>query len=350
MSYYVGGGEVAPAYQMMELSRMGHDITLITTKARRESEYLGQLRRSGVKIIFIDDPYFRDKSNAYSDHPLNFWNQESVTMQLLSIDKIKQISPDVIVSHYTGDHIVLDEPNIVLHLHGYPEKRIEAAGIGLKRASGILSVSSEVRDKWRELFPEYKNKIKKVIRNGIATDIFKPYDERKVYDIIFVGRLIKIKGLDYLMDALKGSKLRVAIVGDGPEKDHLIKLAMKNKVKAKFFGYVKFSELPKLYSRAKIGVFPSYSREGVLTSMLEAMSCGLGIVTTDAGGMKEAIRYGGGEVVRAADSKELMRGINDILSDYVSIGKEAREIVLDRFSVQRSCIELEKFYSHFASA
>ncbi len=344
ISYYIGGGEIVPSYQMAELSRLGNNVTLITTRPSKPSEYLKLLKKAEVKVIFSNVKSLDGLYPAGTKIPIEAWNYESIMMQLDSIETIKNIKPDVIISHYTHDHIVLDNKNIVLHLHGYPEKRIEAAGIGLKRAKEILSVSSEVKNKWRSLFPEFEYKINKVIRNGIATDFFKPVKTKKVYDLIFVGRLIKIKGLDYLIRAIGGSNLKLVIVGEGPEKKNLYSLSNKLKANVDFLGYVKFKDLPTVYSRSKIGVFPSYSREGVVTSMLEAMSCGLGIVTTDQGGMKEALKFGGGVVVKARSSSSILEGIKDVLSDYARFGRSAREVIRDHFGIEENCIKLERFY------
>jgi glycosyltransferase involved in cell wall biosynthesis len=344
ISYYVGGGEIVPSYQMAELSKLGNEVMLITTKPSKPSEYLQLLKKAGVKITFSSVKSLDNVYHAGARIPFESWNSESLMMQLDSIETIKRSDPDVIVSHYSHDHIILDNKNIVLHLHGYPEHRIESAGIGLKRARAIVSVSSEVKTKWHSLFPEFSHKIKKVLHNGIATELFKPIETKKIYDLIFVGRLIKIKGLDYLIKAIEGSNLKLAIVGEGPEKEKLYALSKRLKVKVNFLGYVKFRDLPLIYSRSKIGVFPSYSREGVLTSMLEAMSCGLGIVTTDQGGMKEALKFGGGVIVESRSASSLAKGINEVLSNYSDFGNSAREVVKEHFNIQENCSKLEKFY------
>jgi glycosyltransferase involved in cell wall biosynthesis len=348
ISYYIGGGEIVPVYQMAELSKLGNDVTLITTKPSKPSEYLKLLKDANVKVIFSRIKSLDRVYHAGARIPLEAWDSESLMMQLDSVETIKKINPDVIISHYSNDHIVLDNKNIILHLHGYPDNRVERAVIGLGRARKILSVSSEVKTKWQSLFPEFAYKIKKVIHNGITTDFFKPVKTKKIYDLVFVGRLIKIKGLDYLIKAIRGSDLKLAIAGEGPEKERLYALSKKLKVNIDFLGYVNFKDLPRIYSRSKIGVFPSYSREGVLTSMLEAMACGLGVVTTDQGGMKEALKFGGGVTVEAKSSSALSQGIRDVLSDYSKFGISAREVIKEHFNIKENCINLENFYKRAA--
>jgi glycosyltransferase involved in cell wall biosynthesis len=231
---------------------------------------------------------------------------------------------------------------MVLHLHGYIENRFEYETNGFKLAKKIVAVSKTVKEKWSNLYPEYSNKIK-VIYNGVPVNHFKPQNVEKKYDLIYVGRLIKIKGLDYLIKAIKGLNLKVLIVGDGPERNKLQNLAERLNVNVKFLRYAKYEELPYIYSSSKIALFPSYSREGVLTSMLEAMACGVGIVTTDAGSMKEALERGG-IIVRAKDVNSLRKGIKEALENYEELGKAARKNVIANFELRKRTRELLKFY------
>ena len=168
--------------------------------------------------------------------------------------------------------------------------------------------------------------------------------ELKEFDLVYVGRLIKTKGLDKLIRALKGSKIKLAIYGEGPELENLINLSKIMNVDARFFGYIKAEDLPNAYSSAKVGVFPSISREGVVTSMLEAMSCGLPVIVTDKGSMWEAVQFGGGRIMASTSRKSFLKAIEFSLNNRDKLTNEARKIVLDKFDLLKNTRKLEAFY------
>ncbi len=108
---------------------------------------------------------------------------------------------------------------------------------------------------------------------------------RKIYDIIFVGRLIKEKNVDILIKAVTFSKnnfpdFRCCIVGDGPEKGALLELAKKEKVynNVEFAGFQEYRALIGKIKASKVLVLPS-SREGFGMVVIEAFACGVPVVT-----------------------------------------------------------------------
>jgi glycosyltransferase involved in cell wall biosynthesis len=153
-----------------------------------------------------------------------------------------------------------------------------------------------------------------VIYNGVDTEEFKPLKTRKKNKkiiLISTGRLIKRKGYQYLIPALKGMKnVELQLIGDGNLTDELKTLATKNKVDVKFLGKMKHSDLIKALQKADIFVLPS-KNEGMSNSILEAMACGLPIITTDTGGSKELIKENGFII-----EKESASSIKNVLDKY----------------------------------
>ena len=126
-----------------------------------------------------------------------------------------------------------------------------------------------------------------VITNGIdLKEINSIAPSGKKFDVIFVGRLMKEKNIDVLIEGISIVKktlptISCGITGEGPEKNELIelrnKLNLKNNIE--FIGEVKEDkEIIALMKSAKVFVLPS-SREGFSIALLEARASGLPVIT-----------------------------------------------------------------------
>ncbi|MBN2517867.1 MAG: glycosyltransferase [Candidatus Altiarchaeota archaeon] len=140
--------------------------------------------------------------------------------------------------------------------------------------------------------------------------------------LISVCRLSKRKGLGYLLEALprvieKERDLRLLIVGDGPEKDKLQQLTKRFGLQENviFVGSTPNDELIRYYNLADIFVLPSL-HEGMGIVFLEAMACGLPVVTTKTGGMTDFVVDGKtGLLVEAKNSKQLADALIKVVGD-----------------------------------
>jgi glycosyltransferase involved in cell wall biosynthesis len=196
-----------------------------------------------------------------------------------------------------------------------------------KQSSKVIANSIGLKKLAEE---SYDGKID-IIPNGIDTRQFSPGKKRKY--LLCVSRLIPRKGINHLISAmpqiLKKHDTSLMIIGEGPQKDNLMKLAKEKKIarKVRFLDYVKHDDLPKYYKDASIFILPSL-HEGMSNTVLEAMSCGLPIITTDTGGAKELIRENG-IIIKKEDSEEIASAANSILADRSkadTMGKMSRKI------------------------
>jgi glycosyltransferase involved in cell wall biosynthesis len=127
-----------------------------------------------------------------------------------------------------------------------------------------------------------------VIPLGVDVAAFSPGSERTPNDppvVLFVGRLRYYKGLDVLLEAARALEVQVVIAGDGPERDRLERLARTTVgERGRFLGAVDDDELPALYRSADVVCLPSTTRaEAFGLSVVEAMACGVPVVTTELG-------------------------------------------------------------------
>ena len=184
-----------------------------------------------------------------------------------------------------------------------PRRMIQWAMLG---AGAMISVSSGLKQAMVALgAPQEKVT---VLRNGVDLETFKPTDPAPARALwktdgpvmLSVGHLIKRKGHDLAIRALSHLPgWTLAIVGEGPEREALHRLARELKLDASvvFCGVQPHAALPSFYSAADILVLAS-SREGWANVLLEAMACGTPVVASNIAGNPEVVRSAAaGEVV-----------------------------------------------------
>lgn len=194
---------------------------------------------------------------------------------------------------------------------------------------------------------------------GIDTEHFSPehgkstlraelnLEEKKV--VVSVGRLVKRKGQDRLIEALPSIRevipnAHLLLVGQGSYEKHLKNLVRKKGVAeaVTFVGRVRFAELPKYFGVGDLFAMPSRSRlaglevEGLGIVYLEASACGIPVVAGASGGAPDAVVEGKtGLVVDGNNVEEISQVIINLLSNESlrkEMGRNGREWVLAQWS------------------
>jgi glycosyltransferase involved in cell wall biosynthesis len=118
------------------------------------------------------------------------------------------------------------------------------------------------------------------------------------FTVLFLGRLVPIKGADVLVDAAAfGADLTIVIAGDGPERAALERRARARGVDVRFLGAVDGRRRAELLAACDVVAVPSRvlgdgRHEGMPTVVIEAMSSGVPVVATASGGIPEVVRDG----------------------------------------------------------
>lgn len=206
------------------------------------------------------------------------------------------------------------------------------------RGAEISTVCSEGLLKLgRTLDPEYDFRL---VPNGVELVRFVPVERppNPVVKVLFIGRLIPRKGFQYVVRALPRIReltnipFEIEVVGSGAMRTHLDDLAAKLQVSQliTYQGTVPYSELQRSYQGADIFVLTSES-EGMPCATLEAMACGLPVVTTDVPGNREIVREGeNGFLVSVGDTERLAQALAWLIRDPAlrrRMGTESRRIV-----------------------
>lgn len=168
-----------------------------------------------------------------------------------------------------------------------------------------------------------------VLYNGVDSCFFDGRRKsHKGVRIVFVGRLIKDKGIHDLLRAAKGLDAKVVIVGAGPYENQLKKLG------GIFVGKKNSAGVRKTLSESDILVNPSYG-EGMPSSVLEAGAMGLAVIATDVGGTGEIIRNGkSGFLVQPSNVKQLREKLSFLIKNpslRMKMGAELQKKVRSEF-------------------
>lgn len=164
----------------------------------------------------------------------------------------------------------------------------------------------------------------------------------------YVGGLHSYKGLDDLAGAIDRSdrEVRVAIAGDGPERDRLERRFGNDAV---FLGPVPYEQIPALYHEFDVFVLPSHT-EGLPRVILEAQASGVPVIATRVGGVSEVVADGeSGLLCKPGDPDGLAETIDELVGDtelQSNLGSNGRESVVSRFDWEGLFGRYERYLNH----
>lgn len=195
----------------------------------------------------------------------------------------------------------------------------------LRNAKKVTVVSPFLKEQVQSLVPGCEPEI---ISMGVDTSNFGKscfqenyfgQGDKKV--VLFVGRLAEVKGVTYLIEAMKKVDAKLVIVGDGPLRDALMQQAREQGDKILFLGSKTHKELLSIYASADVFVAPSVTatdggKEGFGLVLLEAMASDIPIVASNSGGIPQVIQDGyNGLLCDEKNVEQLSEKINRILMD-----------------------------------
>ncbi len=206
------------------------------------------------------------------------------------------------------------------------QKRL--AGSALRRADYVLTVSHELRERALDLGASPERS--RAILNGCNTSIFRPWDRAAARlklgvdpngkQIVFVGRLLALKGLRELFEAIAIARrdspsLELTCIGEGPLGEELAARASQQDLAGavRFIPAAAPAEIADWMAAADITCLPSYT-EGCPNAIVESLACGRAVVGTNVGGIPELVNASNGVLVRPHDPTDLARGIAEALS------------------------------------
>ena len=225
--------------------------------------------------------------------PLALWSLRQV---------IQREQPDLVHAHmpksasmvgyaYPAMPCVVTAHNIVKHLGPF------------RRCRHVICVSEKVRDSLCQL--GYPERMASVIYNAVNTQVFHTVHRNQLrlkfgwqeqLIVLCVARLVPAKGQQFAIEALaqlaaRFTNLHLVLVGAGPDRDKLIRLASKLGVTAQLSLLGERSDVPELLAASDIYLQPSL-KEGFCIAFLEAMATGLVCIGTNTGAIPNMLETG----------------------------------------------------------
>ena len=358
----VVGGISRVVYDLSHrLIKDGHEVTVVTY---RDGEIPYFEDDKGVKVYRVDN--FMINPNNFID-----WIMQMNFAMISKASKIigEEGKFDIIHAH---DWLVAYAAKTIKESYGIPiVSTIHATEAG--RNSGIhdevqryindtewmltyestevIVNSNYMKNELQRLFGLPFEKIN-VVPNGVNTSAFtgveRDYEFRRRYAmdnekiILFMGRLVYEKGVQYLISAMpkilsRYHDAKLVIAGKGGMMNELREqvraLGIENKVY--FAGYLNGKDVQKMYKAADISVFPStYEPFGIVA--LEAMLAENPIVVSDIGGLNEIVQHReNGMKSYAGNPNSIADSILELLFDYqlgANIVKKAKQKVKNDYN------------------
>lgn len=334
-------------------------------------EYAGLSKMDNIFIFIFKGGYYADllEKDGYKLICLNGNNRNKIATVVDLFSIVKKINPDVIVDQHraplTSFAVFLIKQfnrhiKLVSYMHCNAQDQL-AKTIGvkpkiinllnyleLKITDVVIAISESVKKSTIELL-HYKGKIE-VVYNGIDQKPFninKDCVEKKGKNILYVGRLIRQKGVQNTIEVLKklDHEVEFQVVGDGEYRNYLESICGEKKKYISFLGTR--NDIPDIMKSAGIFVHLPDWEEGFGISIVEAMASGCVCVCYDSGGISEIIDdEENGYLIPKGDIEKAVQVLNRIIDNIESeeilkIRKKAIEKAR-LFSIERYTQQLDK--------
>lgn len=309
---HTGGVETHVQEISEQFVQLGHQVTVVTADLSDDTEPVERI--NSVDVL-------RHRGFAFED-------SFHIAPGILST--IKKTEADVVHVHnyhslplFFAALGVDDERLIVTpHYHGASTDAIRDALLAayrpigrwaLEKGDAVVAVSEWERERLHDDFSVEAT----VIPNGLNVGRFEratPETRDRPY-LLFVGRLERYKGVQYVIRALNElPEYDLVVVGTGPHRETLERIAEREGVadRVDFLGFVENDRLPELYAGAE--VFTTLSRfEAYGLTVSEALAAGTPCVVREAGALVEWTRKDGVAGVTDVEPSSVKVAVNSVV-------------------------------------
>ena len=199
--------------------------------------------------------------------------------------------------------------------------------------------------------------------SGVDLNVFKyvPEPESETLKVVFTARMVKEKGIIELIEAAERlrkdyeRKVEFWLCGRlAANADAISREELESRCDGKYIKWLDFQkDIKSILEQSHIMAFPSYYREGVPKSLIDACAIGRPIVTTDSIGCKDVVDDGiNGYLVPVRDSEILSQKLRILIEDKdlrIRMGKASREKAEREFDIKKVIEKHLEIYNSLAS-
>lgn len=357
-----GGSGVVATELGIGLSQRGHEVHFITYKQPVRLEYLSS------------NIYFHEVS--VPEYPLFHYQPYELALSTKLVNTIKKYNIDVLHVHYAIPHAyagymaqkMLKEEGysvpMMTTLHGTDITLVGshsfykvAVNFSINKSDCVTSVSESLKNDTKRIFDIHKNIY--VIPNFIDfTKLNTNVEDCKRHTmaaseemiITHVSNLRPVKRIQDVIHVfakiLKHQKAKLIIIGDGPDRDSAVNLALEYDIRDKVLFMGKSNDIEKILCFSDLFLLPS-EKESFGLAALEAMAHSVPVISTNTGGLPEVNIHGeSGFLSEVGDVENMAKNALKILKDSTTHQK-FKNAALKRakeFDVKNVIQSYEKLY------
>ncbi|MDI6703411.1 MAG: glycosyltransferase family 4 protein [bacterium] len=359
---YIGGSELVATELAYELKRRDFEVFVITTSSFLSSFKLVEEVENKIKIYrFYPLNFYWVKNSSKKSfilktlwHLIDIWNfrtyivvkkiLEKEKPDIIHTHKIRGLSPAVWsaakrlkipIIHTLHDYELLspkgdlygkigslfDNPRSIFKIYANI-RRDQSNNVDVVTSPAEFTLNKHLEAEY------FRNAQKFVVRNWADTITYNDFEQimsvRKVFlkkgivNLLYIGRLEKIKGVHLLMDVFSkvpNKKINLHIAGEGSLLNNLKNCCNKDR-RICFYGSIYNKEKEEIFKKCHILILPSIYYEISPVVIYEAYKYGLLIIASKIGGIPELVEEGKtGYLFHSENSKELQRIIEFIIEN-----------------------------------
>lgn len=322
-------------------------IIFIHSYGKREARYL--IKYPNIRVL--DKPWFIPDSNIIPVRLkrmiinkiyriLEFWFRKDIflSIQIVKTNQFSDLPFALKIKRRFSSKMVIR----MGYYHTIDKKRFnsnEAYNQQVARemyyfnqCDAIIVTNPDGRDYIVQTYQLTRDKVN-YIPNYIDTNIFRPLNTSKQYDLLFVGRLTPEKNLPVLLKKLSDTTLKILLIGSGPEKELIQAIAASKGLNLKIIERIDNNDLSGYYNMSKIFILPS-KYESNPKVLLEAMACGCICIGTNVKGIDNIIIHGQNGFLVDKDLNSLNEVLQAITkSDFTSVKETSISHILEHNSI-----------------
>lgn len=362
----VGGSGAIAAELGLKLAARGHDVHFISYSVPFRLQ--GYNERVHYHVVEV------------SSYPLFKFPPYDLALAGKLMEVLEHEDLDLVHAHYAVPHAIsaylarqmlpAHPVKVITTLHGTDivvvgndRSYFQITRFGIEQSDGITAVSQYLARETRRQFQTEKPI--RVIPNFVDTDRFVPIRDPEVRQnfarpeekiIVHASNFRPIKRIPDAVNVFaricRKIPARFFLIGDGPELPRAASTADSLGIRDKVIFLGQQESVEELLGIADLFLLPS-EFESFGLAALEALSCGVPVVATTAGGLPEVIEDGkNGFICRIGDVERMAEHSLALLTNperWAAFSEHARRSTLDRFPADRIVDEYERFYCEVLS-